>query len=503
MTQSHFVWFEFDKEVQILWQSLSSPTTDKSQFAYENRLKGLFTEQGLITELGIDTTLDSLKALDVFLSAVKSDLARRNAQETGLLNHESFVKLIMVVAFHAHQVLKQALPETLTFCQTQCYSGKAFGRVYAKHFAQMDTPAIEEAERDEFYQGLAILASGLNLAGQKVAQPFFVLSVIGARVFGSIDRQFFTLQTDGSISATPSEDSLYWAMKDFLENFVRINDERAKALFEQPKPTPTPKAPTPQPLTPNPTPVAPTPTQPPVQATETHISSPKPMANATATPPLSARKQKARASHTPKLFEEIQQDLVNLPMPSDHDQQYQQAMSVLRKFDDFINKELAQGKTLDDIPFNEKQTQTRNQALKMLVELVKQNNPTAMIRLALYYFEGRGVGVDNDKALTLIKRSADMNDMRAQKLLSRLYYQGYQPDNGGVAMQTELGELWLRKSADNGHPEAKKVCAYMNQVELLKENRQADIASDQRYLKWGIVIAITIILVLILLSVFL
>ncbi|WP_066805628.1 tetratricopeptide repeat protein [Moraxella oblonga] len=500
MSQSlNFVWFEFDKEVQTLWQSLSSPATDKPKFAYESRLRALFTEQGLITKSGIDTTLDSLKTLDVFLSAVKSDLARRDAQESQLLHHEQFIKLLVMVAFHTHQVLKNVLADTLTFHQIQCYTNKTFGRIYAKYFAQMETAPLDNDGYDDFYCGLAFLASGLNLAGQKVAQPLFILNIIGARIFGSIDRQFFALQTDGNTATTPSEDSLYWAVTDFLDNFVRINDERAKALFEQPQSTP---ASPPQP-TPKPTPVAPIPpTQPQVQATKTHTSTPKPTIPPSATPPLSVRKQKARASHTPKLFDEIHQDLVNLPMPSDHDQQYQQAMSVLRKFDDFINKELEQGKTLSDIQFNEKQTQTRTQALKILVELVKQNNPTAMIRLALYYFEGRGVGVDNNKAISLIKRSANLNDIRAQKLLSRLYYQGYQPDNGGVAMQTEMGELWLKKSADNGHPEAKKICAYMNQVELLKEDYRAEVISDQRYIKWGVVFLVLIIIILIIFSIF-
>lgn len=501
----NFVWFEFDKDVETLWQSLGT-STDKPKFAYENRLRTLFAEQGFITTNGVEASLASLKTLDVFLSAVKSDLASKNAQENQLLNHEQFIKLISVIAFHTLQVLKTVLADSLTFCQVQCYAGKAFARVYAKYFAQMDSDPIGDEGCDEFYRGLAFLASGLNSAGQKVAQPLFVLSIIGARVFGSLDRQFFALDTDGNIAPNPSEDSLYWAVTDFLENFVRINDERAKALFE-PKLTPTPKAP---PTPPSPTSIAPAPsvhTQS-IQAEptlSTTTPSPNPSLNlnpATAKPTLSARKQKARASHTPKLFEEIGEDLVKLPMPSDHDGQYQQAMSVLGKFDNFINKELTQGKTLGEIAFTEKQTHARNEALKILVALVKQNNPTAMIRLALYYFEGRGVGVDNQKALSLIKRSADLNDCRAQKLLSRLYYQGYQPDNGGVAMQTELGELWLKKSADNGHPEAKKICAYMNQVELLKEDYRAEVVSDQRYLKWGMAFAVLIVLILIVFSIF-
>ena len=92
-------------------------------------------------------------------------------------------------------------------------------------------------------------------------------------------------------------------------------------------------------------------------------------------------------------------------------------------------------------------------------------------------------------------------DVRAQKLLSRLYYQGFAPNDGGMAMDVSMGEHWLRKAADGGHPEAKKVCAYMNQVELLKNDHRTEMISDKRYGMLFIALGVGTVLLFILLGV--
>lgn len=397
-----------------------------------------------------------------------------------------------------------------------------------------------------FYYGMGVLCQGVGQAGQAVADRFFILPIIGARLFGTIDRTFVAgLDDDGQGVA---EDSLYWAVYDFISRFKQLQhdptaDDKAKQLFsEQPLfLTQVDKSVQAvdeqdeqavlknslqndlqngsqnglqdngqnnlnndlqnhsinpltndgqddltsfnqvmvdgQPISHGPAPVVQDmqTLQPAKSASQAHVVSPNtphqaksPHQSNTTNLPPSAYKQRARASHTPKLFDEAYQDLLNINTPSDAVSEYQKAAAILTKFDTFISNKIAQGKQMDEIVFNDNQLQARKQALALLVKLIKQNNPSAMLRLALCYFEGRGVNVDIHKAIMLTKRSAQMGDVRAQKLLSRLYYQGFAPSDGGMAMDVSMGEHWLRKSADGGHPEAKKVCAYMNQVELLK-----------------------------------
>ncbi len=187
---------------------------------------------------------------------------------------------------------------------------------------------------------------------------------------------------------------------------------------------------------------------------------------------------------------------MTMSMPSDTNDSYQKAVSVLSRFDEHIKSEMAKGKALDEISFGENQQAIRKNALQLLVSLVKNGNMSAMTRLALYFFEGRGVPPDPQKATALIKKSAEMGDPRAQKLLSRLYYQGYDD----IERSQELGEYWLKKAADNGHIEAKKVCAYMNQVEILKNDRRSEQQYDKRL--WLILggVGVAVVLVLMVLS---
>ena len=517
MNIAPFVWFEFDKEVHELWQSMS---VMGKRFAYHERLSVLMAQQ-----TAFKADLDSLKLLDVFLSAVKSDLAGKSVSEA---------------------VVKPTV---------NIYTAQGFSRVYARLFSQMGADPQSQMTAEQlqgFYYGMGVLCQGVGQAGQAVADRFFILPVIGARLFGTIDRTFVAGLDDDGQGVGVAEDSLYWAVHDFIEGFKRLQysanaDDKAKQLFsEQPLfLTQVDKSVQAvdkqderneqailqnglqnhlprdgqdneqnnlnndlqnhsinpltndgqndltslhnqtmvdgQPISHSPAPVVQDmqTLQSAQSAKQPNVTNPSPPhlttrvhhANATTLPP-SAYKKRARASHTPKLFDEAYQDLLNINTPSDAVSEYQKAAAILTKFDTFISNKIAQGKQMDEIVFNDNQLQARKQALALLVKLIKQNNPSAMLRLALCYFEGRGVNVDIHKAIMLTKRSAQMGDVRAQKLLSRLYYQGFAPSDGGMAMDVSMGEHWLRKSADGGHPEAKKVCAYMNQVELLKNDHR-------------------------------
>lgn len=560
MNIAPFVWFEFDKEVHELWQGMS--VTGK-RFAYHQRLSALIAQQ-----TAFKADLDSLKLLDVFLSAVKSDLAGKSVSEARVLSHDDFARLIIILAYHVVQVIKQELAQSVVKPTVNIYTAQGFSRVYARLFSQMGADPQSQMTAEQlqgFYYGMGVLCQGVGQAGQAVADRFFILPVIGARLFGTIDRTFVAGLDDDGQGVGVAEDSLYWAVYDFISRFKQLQhdptaDDKAKQLFsEQPLfLTQVDKSVQAvdeqdeqavlknslqndlqngsqnglqdngqnnlnndlqnhsinpltndgqndltslhnqimvdgQPISHSPAPVVQD-----MQTLQSAQSAKQP--NATTLPP-SAYKKRARASHTPKLFDEAYQDLLNINTPSDAVSEYQKATAVLTKFDAFIDAKIAKGKQMDEIVFNDNQLQARKQALALLVGLVKQGNPSAMLRLALYYFGGRGVGVDINKAVMLTKRSAEMGDVRAQKLLSRLYYQGFTPNDGGMAMDVSMGEHWLRKSADGGHPEAKKVCAYMNQVELLKNDHRTEMISDKRYGMLFIALGVGTVLLFILLGV--
>lgn len=573
MNIAPFVWFEFDKEVHELWQSMS---VMGKRFAYHERLSVLMAQQ-----TAFKADLDSLKLLDVFLSAVKSDLAGKSVSEARVLSHDDFARLIIILAYHVVQVIKQELAQSVVKPTVNIYTAQGFSRVYARLFSQMGADPQSQMTAEQlqgFYYGMGVLCQGVGQAGQAVADRFFILPIIGARLFGTIDRTFVAgLDDDGQGVA---EDSLYWAVYDFISRFKQLQhdptaDDKAKQLFsEQPLfLTQVDKSVQAvdeqdeqavlknslqndlqngsqnglqdngqnnlnndlqnhsinpltndgqddltsfnqvmvdgQPISHGPAPVVQDmqTLQPAKSASQAHVVSPNtphqaksPHQSNTTNLPPSAYKQRARASHTPKLFDEAYQDLLNINTPSDAVSEYQKAAAILTKFDTFISNKIAQGKQMDEIVFNDNQLQARKQALALLVKLIKQNNPSAMLRLALCYFEGRGVNVDIHKAIMLTKRSAQMGDVRAQKLLSRLYYQGFAPSDGGMAMDVSMGEHWLRKSADGGHPEAKKVCAYMNQVELLKNDHRTEMISDKRYGMLFIALGVGTVLLFILLG---
>lgn len=487
--EHQFVWFEFDSEILALWQSIAAPTI--RTFAYQQKLQALIKEHQ-----SWQPNLDSLKVIDVFLSAIKSHLVDKRIQEAQALEHDEFVKMLVVVVFHTIQVLKNELSNFLAGGQIELYAAQGFSRLYARAFSELSntrTP-LEQLQRDAFYQDFVVFGVK-NHQGVCVSQSFFVLAVIGTRLFGSMQRTITGLDIHGQPQKTASEDSLYWAVCDFLKSLQTIKNDHAKLLI---KPKTIPKPP------PNPTPCHDIFEQ----LEQTYLTDTSVAVADVADIPIKATantktnnthimpsqyKQKARASHTPKLFAEAYHDLTAMPLPQDNEPSYQKSFVVLSKFDKHISDELAKGKQPEQIVFGQQQKSIQQQALQSLAALVNSRQHTAaMLYLALAYFEGRGLVADTPKAVMLAKRAAELGDPRAQKLLSRLYYQGFDVQNGGIAADQTLGEMWLKKAADNGHTEAKKVCAYLNQVQILKEDYQAQTKLNQRY---GVMLGIVAIVI--------
>lgn len=91
-----------------------------------------------------------------------------------------------------------------------------------------------------------------------------------------------------------------------------------------------------------------------------------------------------------------------------------------------------------------------NKGIEMLSKSAEHGHLRAKLELSNYYFEGKGVNVDNEKALKLLNEGligmlnlAKEGNSKAQWILGQMFISGnYLPQNN------EQGNLWLKKSAD-------------------------------------------------------
>lgn len=74
----------------------------------------------------------------------------------------------------------------------------------------------------------------------------------------------------------------------------------------------------------------------------------------------------------------------------------------------------------------------------------------AMYELGIAYFEGRGIGIDYDKAFQWWTKAAQSGDARSQYGLGYLYQQGQ-----GVAQDSTRAAEWYDAASIQGHPKAK------------------------------------------------
>ena len=96
-----------------------------------------------------------------------------------------------------------------------------------------------------------------------------------------------------------------------------------------------------------------------------------------------------------------------------------------------------------------------------------------------------------------IKQAANAQDSRAQRLLSRLYYQG-SGQGFGVAQDMQSGRHWLEQAAKNGHSEAATLLAQWQQAQTLITTREQEQHSTKRYQLLIIVVIIAAIALIIL-----
>lgn len=96
------------------------------------------------------------------------------------------------------------------------------------------------------------------------------------------------------------------------------------------------------------------------------------------------------------------------------------------------------------------------------------------------------------QGLSGLSKLASKEDSRAQRLLSKMYYQGL-----GVTQDIDSGKYWLTQAADNGHAEAADLVAQWQQAQALITTKNQEQHSIRRYqILLGIVAVVAILIVI-------
>ena len=195
---------------------------------------------------------------------------------------------------------------------------------------------------------------------------------------------------------------------------------------------------------------------------------------------------------TPELFSQLLIELDEIEVPQTAGKtEYEQACKVLDRFEQHIAK---QDKPRAQIIFSEKHLAVRQQALLKLQDAANAANSTAMLRLAMYKLLGEGINTDKAAStasgVEWVQKAASKNDSRAQRLLSKMYYQGF-----GVPQDMNNGKYWLEQAAQNGHAEAASLVSQWQQAQTLISTQKQEQHSLKRYqLLFAVIIVIAILI---------
>lgn len=171
--------------------------------------------------------------------------------------------------------------------------------------------------------------------------------------------------------------------------------------------------------------------------------------------------------------------------------EYQKAVKILDVFEGFV---VAQKKPRSEVELSASHTELREEAVALLTESAEQGHTGAMLRLAMQKMLGEGTAKDLAAGALLVQKAASQDDARAQRLLSKLYYQGL-----GVNQDLTLGKHWLEQAAKNGHPEAQHLVEQWQQVEALTSVQKQDQVSNKRYLLLfaGIMVLVLLLVIMV------
>lgn len=492
------------------WQDFLAGRPIAGGIAYETELR----------TCTLDESLESLQRIDTLLSQVRRDMIKSGMwDEMTLLVDEHYRNFMVFLAFYAGRVLAQ--------------QWQSKPHWYGQFELRKRYPELTLIT-DDFYQHMAV---GYDDSVVK-ERLFFALEPIGLRLFGHIDRQFDAVQ-GGQV-----ESGLYQAVS------LRLPTTLSNAVHSVPELTAdkvtvhkaiTQKATTHQ-ITESIAPSADSNTH--VGTSQLNASLKKPeevsigaehnQANIVVTDSESRAIQSAisdtvtelqenvvplesenrvkpeltkvtkpttkptspvKNTTTPEMFTQllVELDEIAVPQPTG-DMQYQQARKVLDQFEQHIAK---QNKPRRQVIFSDNHVAAKNKALLTLQAAAEYGNTAAMLRLAMYELLGEGLAADSDNqkkfGVEWVNQAAIKNDSRAQRLLSKMYYQGV-----GVSQDIDSGKYWLEQAADNGHAEAANLVKQWQQAEMLLTTQKQEQHSTKRYqLLIGAILAVALLIIVI------
>lgn len=474
----------FDKAMDKLWQDFVQGVPIGGGMLFEKEVRSCT----------LDGSVDSLKQLDRLLLAIKKQLADKD--EASLLQRAEFRTFLLFLA---------------------SYTGRVLAINASTPVSWRSVDELGQLHRLDVSAGKFFTLAGLTA---ETLPPVFVLVAMGAKLFGSFARPF-----KDPITHTPAEESLYRLVVTCLEKMgkktlskeqlsnIAPQAEADKPLTAQATIAPTnPIAPTLATATPSVQTTPQAPINPLTSVASTAVANPivansttsgttisntavsnSPISNApvssstTSAPPKPATFSSKKKTIVKKdELAEVKTDLTTLSaISTPHNDQYLKVKGVLEQ----VSASLKDGENFSQ--FTAEQTRAISQAIPFLQKVAEAGNTNAMLTLAIVHYDGIFKEADNTAVFNFTKRAAEMNDIRAMKLLSRLYYQGI-----GTNPSVEMGQLWLEKAATGGHPEAKKVQAQLSYISAMKQDAQLETQKDKKlYTVLGIA-AVVLVLVL-------
>ena len=451
----------------------------------------------------LDESLASLQRIDTLLSQIRRDMMKFGTwNEAVLLADERYRNFMVFLAFYAGRVLAK---------QWQ-YTPHWFGEFELRK----RYPALPLLT-DDFYQHMAVVyRNDVEDTDKPNATDslFFALEPIGLRLFGHIDRPFQAVQ-GGQVAS-----GLYQAVSARLPNAIDNNHalpiatERAtKDVTETIVPQHSRQSIQTNTNAVNHTSYNELQTTPEVVQTEAISAKPNlstaslesSTAQTTAAESVQvnlkqtelkpAIKPIIKEAPTPEIFSQLLTELDEIEVLQIAGKtEYEQARKVLDQFEQHIAK---QDKPRAQVTFSQQHLAAKQQALLKLQDAAHAGNSAAMLRLAMYELLGEGVNADKvagmEAGVEWVKQAASKDDSRAQRLLSKLYYQGF-----GVPQDMTNGKYWLEQAAKNGHAEAASLMSQWQQAQTLISTQKQEQHSLKRYqLLFAVIIVIAILIFII------
>ena len=452
----------------------------------------------------LDESLVSLQRVDTLLSHIRRDMIKSGTwNEAALLIDERYRNFMVFLAFYTGRVLAQQWQNPPHW--------------FGDFELRKRYPALPLLT-DDFYQHMAVVYHDdidINNQCNTTASLFFALEPIGLRLFGHIDRPFQAVQ-GGQVAS-----GLYQAVSARLPNAIDnshtlpVDVDNAQSADKNVTEAVAPQH-SRQDIQ---TDIVNNDSDNELQATHEPIKTDNILAKANSlTVPLQvpsaetvpvassqaglkevaikpAVKPLIKEAPTPEIFTQLLTELDEIDIAQTAGKtEYEQACKVLNQFEQHIVK---QEKPRTQVTFSEKHLAAKQQALVKLQDAAHAGHSTAMLRLAMYELFGEGVNTDKvagmEAGVEWVKQAASRNDSRAQRLLSKLYYQGF-----GVPQDMTNGKYWLEQAAQNGHEEAASLVSQWQQAQTLISTQKQEQHSLKRYqLLFAVIIVVAILIFII------